>query len=294
MDQIKNCPICKSKKIDLWMQTQDFFLTGEDFQISICNECGFKFTNPRPDIKNLGGYYKSDAYISHSNSNKGLINGIYQFVRQYTLAKKYQQITNYKKSGKMLDIGCATGEFLNFHKDKGFEVVGVEPDQDARKQAEENYNIQVFDEEFLNQAEENSFDVISMWHVLEHVPDLELRVQQLSRLLKPDGLLIIAVPNINSWDAKKYGRHWAALDVPRHLYHFNQENIKQLFEQHSFELHKTKPMPFDSFYVSILSEKYKCTSLQLIRAFVTGFVSNIKANAKGNEFSSLTYYFKKK
>lgn len=293
MEHLNQCPICESNQLDVWMQTKDYFLTQESFDISICKACGFRFTNARPEAERLGAYYKSEEYISHSNAKKGLVNGLYQFVRQLTLKQKYQQIATYQKGGKLLDIGCATGEFLNFSRSMGFEVCGVEPDADARGFAQKTYNLEVNEEDFLDKAEDASFDVITMWHVLEHVPNLNERIKQLMRLLKPGGLCVIALPNVNSYDARIYGEYWAALDVPRHLYHFGQKDILNLMEKHGFRFLQGKGMPFDAFYVSILSEKYKNSSLVLPKAFLKGLRSNLMANSTEKEYSSLTYFFQK-
>ncbi|MFA8298658.1 MAG: class I SAM-dependent methyltransferase [Hyphomicrobiales bacterium] len=293
MEELKACPICGSVALKSYMTTKDFFLTQEEFSISECSDCHFKFTNPRPEPEQLGKYYKSEEYISHSNNKKGFVNGIYQAVRQYTLAKKFQAITKIKKEGKILDIGCATGELLNFFQQNKWETLGIEPDPDARNLAETNYNLDVREEEDIANLEDKSFDVITMWHVLEHVANLQERAERLSQLVKDDGLVVIAVPNIDSWDAKHYGDKWAAIDVPRHLYHFSQKNMETLMQQHGFKLIKTKPMVFDSFYVSLLSEKYKNGKPSLIKAFINGLRSNIWANANQQNFSSVTYFFTK-
>lgn len=294
IENIKNCPVCGSKKIEKAIETKDFFLSKEDFSISKCVKCGFHFTNPRPSQENLGPYYESEEYISHSNSNQGLFGFLYQKVRKYTLGKKYELVNSYKNGDKILDIGCATGQLLKEFKCRGWEAIGVEPDADARAFAEKKYNLKVFSEEQINQLEDQSFDVISMWHVLEHVSNLDQRMQDLKRLIKANGVLFIALPNIESWDAKHYGKYWAGLDVPRHLYHFNKSNVKLLFEKHDFIVHKILPMKFDSYYVSLLSEKYKENPLYYPAAFFKGFYSNLKAKKTEPNHSSLIYVIKPK
>ncbi len=270
----------------------DYFLTKEEFNIVKCQDCGFLFTNPYPDLDRLGEYYKSEEYISHSNTKKGLFSSLYQFVRSYTLRKKFEMIRSYKRSGSILDIGCATGEFLNVFKTAKWETEGIEPDADARKMAVENYGLKVGEESEIQHIESESKDIITMWHVLEHVPDLNQRIKDLSRILKADGTIFIAVPNYKSYDAECYGKHWAAYDVPRHLYHFSQESMTKLLAKYDLLLQDTLPMKFDSFYVSLLSEEYKNGKKSFPKAFINGLKSNWKAGNSG-EYSSLIYVVKK-
>lgn len=291
MEKLEACPICSKSELKEFMQLEDWFLSKEQYGISQCKSCGFRFTNPRPDEQDIGRYYKSEEYISHSNTNKGVISKVYQMVRNYTLSKKYADISKLKPQGKILDIGCATADFLGYFKNKGWDVTGVEPDADARAMAKQNHGIDVMDQPALDDMDSDQFDVITMWHVLEHVYPLQDRVAQLKRLLKKDGLLVIAVPNPKSQDAKFYKEYWAAYDVPRHIYHFSQKDICLLFSQHDFKVERVKPMVFDSFYVSMLSEKYKTGKNQLASAFVNGLKSNIAASKDG-EYSSLIYHLR--
>ncbi len=289
MEKLEQCPVCGSEDKEKHLSLKDYFLSGEDFSIDRCKECGFLFTNPRPYAEKLGDYYKSDEYISHSNTNKGLVSRAYKAVRSITLKQKFKVVSRRKSSGRILDIGSGTGELLNFFRQKGWEVQGVEPDADARSFARSQYNLPVEDEEFLDKIPDNSFDVISMWHVLEHVPNLNARIETLSRILKDDGIIVIAVPNPESFDANYYGKFWAAFDVPRHLYHFRKQDIKNLFDKRNFRIHQVLPMKFDSFYVSLLSEKYKSGGkMNYVSAFLKGYNSNQKAK-KNMNYSSLIY-----
>lgn len=289
MKKLANCPICETDKIETVNEIRDHFLTGEKFQLTKCRNCGFLFTNPRPEKSLLGKYYESEDYFSHSKKKKGLITFLYDSVKNYSLNKKYKIISAYKNDGNILDIGCATGEFLNQFKKHGWKTKGIEPADEPRQFAIENYHLDVQPEEALNEFYEDSFDVISMWHVLEHVPDLKERMEQIRRILKKDGLLVIALPNYLSWDGQHYQDYWAGYDVPRHLYHFTQKTITELLARYSLSIFKTVPLKFDSFYVSLLSEKYKTGKLIYPKAFFNGLKSNAQAGKHKNNYSSLIY-----
>lgn len=290
---LSNCPVCNSVNFKPFLVCKDNTVSRETFNIVECISCGFKFTNPRPEEDKLGDYYKSEEYVSHSNTNKGLINSAYQMVRKYTLLKKLQLISKFYKTGKILDIGCGTGEFLKTFKDAKWQTLGIEPSPDVRKMAIENYGLDVREEAEINNLEASSFDVITMWHVLEHVPNLSDRMEDLKRLIKPNGIIIIAVPNCTSLDAKIYKENWAAYDVPRHLYHFSPKDIETVFKNHELKVFRILPMIFDSFYVSMLSEKYRTGKSNTIRAVWNGFRSNLAALKTGKTYSSQIYLIRK-
>jgi 2-polyprenyl-3-methyl-5-hydroxy-6-metoxy-1,4-benzoquinol methylase len=293
MQRLENCPVCNASSFSPFLDCIDYTVSRETYSIVQCNSCGFKFTNPRPEESDLGKYYKSEDYISHSNTKKGFINSAYQTVRKYTLLKKLQLISKYYKTGKILDIGSGTGDFLKTMKNAKWETIGIEPDEDARKFSIESNGLDIRTEVELSRLEEASFDVISMWHVLEHVPKLNERVEELRRLIKPNGMIIIAVPNCSSLDAKIYGSKWAAYDVPRHLYHFVPKDIEELFRRHGMKVYKTLPMMFDSFYVSMLSERYKTGNTNILRSTWNGLRSNLAGMKNGRTYSSQIYLIRK-
>ena len=297
MKEINTCLICGSAKIEPFLVCKDYTVSHQDFQIQRCTACNFKFTSPRPEDGDLGKYYKAEDYISHSDTKKGLVNKLYHTVRSYTLIKKLQLVMQHTKlkSGKILDYGAGTGAFLNTCKTNKWDALGIEPDDTARKVMADKFGITSFSS--LAEAKQNpsfsGFDVITAWHVLEHVPDLQETISSLKGALKDKGIFIVAVPNPESHDAKCYKQFWAAYDLPRHLWHFSPKDMEALMKEQGFNLIKTLPMVFDSFYVSMLSEKYKTRSNGLVKAFMRGLISNIKANKTGKEFSSQIYVFKK-
>ncbi len=292
MTKLDHCPVCNNNTSDSFLKCKDYTVSKDIFDIVKCKSCGFAFTNPRPIEEKIGGFYESDEYISHSNTSKGVINSIYQKVRNYTISKKISLLKTLSSEKKLLDIGSGTGEFLNAAKQKGFDVTGAEPSETARSFSNKTYNLNVTNESSLSSYSPDSFDFITMWHVLEHVYHLNDRILEIKRLLSIDGHVIIAVPNLNSYDAKHYEEHWAAYDLPRHLYHFSPETIEMLFEKHGLKLVKKLPMIFDSFYVSMLSEKYKTGKSNLLKALYVGLKSNVKARTNKN-YSSQIYIFKK-
>lgn len=288
---IKECPICNHNQFSEFLKTKDYMITKEEFIIVKCNNCDFCFTNPIPSIDEIGRYYKSEEYVSHSSSKKGIINSIYNLVRNYTLGKKVKLIKSVSNGKQLLDVGAGTGHFLNRCSENSFVVEGLEPDEDARAFAKSSFDIKLRPLEDLNNIRENSKDIITMWHVLEHVYNLNADFSTLVKVLKSDGKLIIAVPNRNSFDAQFYKNQWAAYDLPRHLYHFTKKDISSFADKHGMRLEKVLPMKFDSFYVSMLSEKYKGGSI--FKAMLVGLKSNLKAKSGGG-YSSQIYILSKK
>jgi SAM-dependent methyltransferase len=287
----KNCPCCHSTAIYPALSAKDHTVSGEVFEIWHCDDCTARFTQNVPDTSSIGPYYQSVNYVSHSDTQKGLVNRLYHFVRNYTLKGKKKLIQNAtgKTTGALLDVGAGTGAFSNTMQSAGWKVTALEPDDTARKNAFNKYGLTLESPENLFRLADAQFDAVTMWHVLEHVHDLHAYLEQFYKIIKPGGKLIIAVPNYTSRDAKAYGEFWAAYDVPRHLYHFSPKSMELLGRSKGFKLADTKPMWFDSFYVSMLSEQYKNGSGNLIGAFWNGFLSNARAWRDKKKCSSVIY-----
>ena len=267
------CKICKSDQVSPFLKCKDHTVSRETFQIVECENCSFRFTADAPAQDKIGQYYKAEAYVSHTSSKKGFINTVYNWVRKRTLKKKEALIRkhNNQRHGTLLDIGSGTGHFLKQCSDKKWKAIGLEPDEDARKTAKElNGMVLQSTEKFFDLQQQ--FDTITMWHVLEHVHQLNEYFEKNYKLLKDEGHWFIAVPNCNSWDAQHYKEHWAAYDVPRHLYHFRKEDIDYLAKKHGFRIKEILPMKYDSYYVSLLSEQIIGGSK--FKAFINGFKSN--------------------
>lgn len=267
--------------------TKDYLVSGEVFDLMLDENLGLLKTFPTPQPSALGKYYQSEDYLSHKDKSRNLMSVLYNVVKKISLQRKIKHLKKYKETGNLLDVGAGTGSFLAVAKKAGFTTSGVEPNPDARDLAMQK-KLDVV--ESLDKLKNSKFDVITMWHVLEHIPNLNETIQLLKNFLTEDGILIIAVPNYKCYDALYYKEYWAGYDVPRHLWHFSQESIQKIFEN-KLTLMEIKGMPFDSFYVSLLSEKYKSGKSFSLKAIYVGFLSNLKARKTGS-WSSLTYVFK--
>ena len=279
---------CTIQSMSKNINIQDHSISREMFTLVYDPELDYYITQPIP--KNIAAYYESDVYISHTDSIDSIKDKLYQFVKKINLRKKIKLIDAlYHPHKTVLDIGAGTGDFLKAAENYGWNISGVEPNSKARQLAL-NKNISLAAN--IQEISDKRFDVITLWHVLEHLPDLDSDIQKFKQLLNPKGTLVIAVPNYKSYDAKHYKEFWAAYDVPRHLYHFSQNSINRIFSKYDFQLLATKPMVFDSYYVSLLSEKYKTGNHNFFKAFLYGTLSNISAYFT-KEHSSIIYILKK-
>jgi SAM-dependent methyltransferase len=286
-----SCPVCSSEAVHAVLRVKDHSVSGEYFNILECSRCSLRFTAGVPDREHIGRYYQSENYISHSNTRKGLVNALYHRVRAHTLRSKYRLIRSLTgmEQGKHLDIGAGTGAFVRQMRARGWQSEGIEPDETARAVALRDHRISLLPAGALPRFSAQTFDAVSLWHVLEHVHDLYPYLDQIKKIMKPAGKLFIAVPNYLSYDGMKYRENWAAYDVPRHLYHFSPASMKYLLDNSGFRLTGMKPMWFDSFYISLLSEQYARGRVSLFRGFLSGAVSDAKALLDKERWSSLIY-----
>ena len=291
MIHYSQCPVCKGSSIKPSFSANDHTVSHAMFVVWHCDQCDVMFTQDVPEQGGIGAYYVSEKYISHSDTQKGITNKLYHFIRKRTLLSKMRLIKNETgfEVGDMLDVGCGTGAFLHTMQQAGWKATGLEPDERARTMARSLYNIEALPSTEIYHLPNHSYHAITLWHVLEHVHELHEYVEKLKDLLREKGHLFIAVPNYRSYDAKVYKENWAAYDVPRHLYHFSPQSMKELMNLHGLQVKKIKPMWFDSFYVSILSEQYKNSKGNMIAAFFTGLLSNIKAYFDKEKCSSVIY-----
>ena len=292
--QYQHCPFCGSENFQDTLRVKDFTVSGKEFQIAHCWQCSGRFTQGAPAQNEIGKYYQSENYISHTDTREGLVNEMYHKVRKRTLRQKFtivERETKIKK-GSILDVGAGTGAFLNQMQQGGWQVTGLEPDRGAQQKAKELYALEFESPDQLFHLPQHHFNAITLWHVLEHVHDLKGYLSQLKLLLAPGGTLFIAVPNYTSYDALHYQQFWAAYDVPRHLYHFSPGCMEKLMTAHGLTIQRKIPMWYDSFYVSMLSEEYRTGKKNLLRAFIVGLASNMKALRKTERCSSVIYVVK--
>ncbi len=290
-EKLESCPSCSHSKFDNYLICKDHSVSKEHFALVKCAKCELLFTNPRPSEKELHKYYESEEYISHTDKGTSIINFLYKIVRHYTLNKKRKLIEKLSPIGTVLDYGCGTGDFIKKCKKKEWQVSGVEPNERARKIALQKTGKSIH-QDLSEIHKEEKFDVITSWHVIEHISELKETLKKLRKKIKKEGLLIVAVPNANAYDATWYKEFWAAYDVPRHLYHFTPKSFSKLARETNLKIINTIPMTFDAYYVSLLSEAYKSGKNSFINGMLSGLKSN-KLAQKSENYSSLIYILKK-
>ena len=294
--KINTCPLCGGQQLEHALTCTDYYASGETFEVVLCVQCGFLMTQNAPVEAEIGKYYETPDYISHSDTQKGLMNQVYHWVRQLMLSRKAALVKRISKisKGVLLDYGTGTGYFAHTMMKKQWQVKAIEKSPQARTFAKEHFGLEVDAETELPHYPSDAFDVVTLWHVMEHIEHLNEMWKTLHKILKERGVLIVAVPNPDSYDAKKYKEWWAAYDVPRHLWHFRPSVIQQFGSKHGFVLEERLPMPFDAFYVSMLTEKYKGSKLSFVKGLWTGTCAWFSALGKKERSSSMIYVFRKK
>ncbi|MGI5913601.1 MAG: class I SAM-dependent methyltransferase [Bacteroidales bacterium] len=290
------CPVCDQEKIVERLEVTDHFLSLEKFELVKCACCGMVYTDNPPSPAEIGKYYDSEGYLSHNDNATGPISVIYRGARKFMLARKRKAIEKLSglKSGYLLDIGCGTGHFLEEMLKYGWNVEGVEINEFARKQAALLTSANILDPLELSDLPSNSFDVITLWHVLEHFHDPRNYMEEIGRLLKPKGICVVALPNIHSFDAIHYGDFWAAYDVPRHLWHFSPSTFERFAAKYGFSIFKIKPLPLDTLFISMMSEKHKKSHLPMLKGIFIGTWFQLKSIADIKRTSSLIYFLRHK
>jgi 2-polyprenyl-3-methyl-5-hydroxy-6-metoxy-1,4-benzoquinol methylase len=290
------CPLCQSGRIQKALSTKDFVITQEVFDLYDCQDCGLRFTQDVPIPAEIGRYYKSVNYISHSDTREGLVNRVYHLARRFMLKRKQSIIEKLTVHRRLLDVGSGTGYFLNHMRSQGYEVMGIEVDEDTRQYSIDQFNLDIHKPLTLEDGlVPGKFGIITMWHVLEHLYDPKLYLQRYTELLEKDGFLLIAVPNFTSTDAQHYQQHWAPYETPRHLWHFSPKTITNLLDEMGFQLHFQEPLPLDPFYESLLSEQFKGKKLMAYPlGFWHGLRSFLASQANSGKGSSVLYVFKLK
>jgi 2-polyprenyl-3-methyl-5-hydroxy-6-metoxy-1,4-benzoquinol methylase len=293
---ITRCPLCGSERLKPIMDCKDNYASGEVFGIMECADCGFRMTQGVPVEAEIGRYYETPDYISHSDTRKGLMNQVYHLVRGRMLERKASLVCRVSglHRGSVLDIGTGTGYFAGAMKARGWQVSATEKNEHARQFAVKNFGVDVRGEEALGAYDAHSFDVVTMWHVLEHIEHVNEMASQWDRVLKADGTVVVAVPNCSSADAAMYGAGWAAYDVPRHLWHFVPATMEAFARKHGFEVVAERPMCFDAYYVSMLSEKYRGSKCYFLKGLWSGFRAGIRALGDKRRSSSIIYVLKRK
>jgi 2-polyprenyl-3-methyl-5-hydroxy-6-metoxy-1,4-benzoquinol methylase len=289
------CPLCRSENISVKLNCTDFFISREVFPVTQCQECGFRFTQDYPDEKEIGRYYESEDYISHSNTSKGFSNKLYRIARSIMLKRKLRFVNKItaKKQGSLLDIGSGTGHFGNTMKRGGWQVKGIEINDKAREFSKSQFGLDVISPDEISSLKPESFDCITLWHVLEHFHDPFNYAAEINRLLKSGGVCVIALPNCSSFDAEHFGKFWAAYDVPRHLWHFNPVTFRRFADKAGFKVEKTLSLPLDVFYISTLSEKYSGSRISFLTGMTVAKMYWFASVFKKERSSSVIYILRK-
>ncbi|HNR42666.1 MAG TPA: class I SAM-dependent methyltransferase [Bacteroidales bacterium] len=296
MNRPGECPLCGAEKVSYYLTCTDHLVSGETYDLFICNACGFVLTHDPPDEEAMGRYYASEDYVSHSDTKAGVINRLYSLARNIMLSRKLRIISAASglRKGSILDIGCGTGYFAAKMKANGWNSTGIEPDCKAREFGTRQFGLSILEPEKISSLPGESCDVITMWHSLEHSHDPFNYMQEILRLLKPEGLFISALPNCGSYDAMHFGDSWAAYDVPRHLWHFTPETFELFAAKTGFKVTHVSTLPFDVFYISLLSEKHRNRKLYLLSGLAKGSFFSVRAVFNYRKSSSLVYHLRRR
>ena len=295
MTETGSCLVCGSTDLAVLFSAKDHLVSGKNFVLKRCSACGFTFTADPPDEKDIAKFYLSEDYISHSDKKQSLTDRVYHLARNYMLRKKYNLVRKVsgRKTGTLVDIGSGTGYFADYMNGNGWNVKGIELSEHAREYSISRFSLTVVSPSEVTEIKDGSVDCVTLWHVLEHLYDPVMWLKEIRRILKDDGKCMIALPNIKSADVEWFGNEWAALDVPRHLWHFSSDTLPSFINVHGFICEKVIPMPLDIYYISTLSYKNRGCKLPLVRGMITGLFLTVRSLAKKERASSLIYVISK-
>jgi SAM-dependent methyltransferase len=237
---ISSCQICNNNDHSSFMAVKDH-LQRNKFHLIECNSCGLVSIHPIPSDQKLSEYYRKEYYAL---PEKGIVGYLERKLNEAVFRTDLKHIERHSKRGKLLDIGSGNGYFLKFAKENNWQTLGVEMSPDASKYAREQKL------EILNNSIEdvhlpkNEFEVITMFNVLEHMTNLNSILKKVRDSLKPNGLLVIEVPNIESLQKKVFKNYWCHLDVPRHIFHFKRKSFLRLVGKSGFNVVDEFSVPF--------------------------------------------------
>ncbi len=295
MPDLHRCPACSANRIVDLFRARDYLVSGREYLIRRCEACGMGWTADPPPEEEAGGYYLSGEYISHTDRKKNFSDHLYHLARNYMLGRKHRLTTlvTGKHSGSLLDVGSGTGYYAAYMKERGWQVSAIEPNDQAREYSASHFSLSVTTPDRIEDFATGSFDCITFWHVLEHLYEPGQWLNEVRRLLKDDGRCIIALPNFSSADAEWFGKRWAALDVPRHLWHFTPDALQKFVGARGFNCERIVPLPLDLFYISSLSYRNNGNRLPLARGVLTGLFIALRNLLRKEKASSLVYLISK-
>lgn len=290
------CLACGAADSSELYHAKDHLVSGKEFLIRKCNACGMGRTVDPPSENDAGAYYVSDEYISHTDRKQSISDYLYHLARSFMLGRKQRLVTSAtgKSAGVLIDIGSGTGYFPAFMKKKGWQTTGVEISESAMRYSADRFGLNAVSPAEVRDLPSATADCITLWHVLEHLYRPDEWISEVSRMLKDDGKCILALPNFSSADAEWFGNSWAALDVPRHLWHFTPGSVQLFAERNGFSCERVLPLPLDLFYISILSYRNRGISPALIRGMITGVFLAVRSGFRKEKSSSLVYVLAKK
>jgi 2-polyprenyl-3-methyl-5-hydroxy-6-metoxy-1,4-benzoquinol methylase len=287
-----DCLICNSTEKKPFYQVSNRFNQKESFDLVKCPNCNFVYLSPRPTADAIGVYYEVEEYQPHQANARNAADVLYQRVRIWNNRYKRKTIEKYKKNGNILDYGCGTGEFLLEMNVSGWKTYGYEPLTKAANIAR-NHGLNILKS---LQNYQGGADIITLWHVLEHIHDARGIIKTLQQIMAPEAYLIIAVPNYQSFDAKIFKQNWVAFDAPRHLYHFTPETMTLFLESMNFQIVSYKTLYFDPWYNSLLSakieaknKKFKLLIQSLSKSLIAATIANLQSFFIKKRSSSLIY-----